>query len=526
MNVQPLAGAVSRRRLFRTAAAASGALLAAPALTGCAGGNLLAAATVVGRPADLTVYLLGGTGAGGGAGPGGRGGFFGGFNFATPSLSLTDFDQPLRGVINQARQAASGVGTVTFQSGSSDASSWFPLPSTLYNVGNQQANRADDPSIPMPDVVICLHPQMDDYLANRALDLAPYIKDAASAVQGIPAAVLRAGMAYAATRGTIQASVPVLRNPPVCLIPSTVSATPGNKLWTSEQFDAALAQLAASFVEPNAPMLFLPAPLLAPGAILGSGGLVAQSTGTSSTAAFADGGALQGVSTLVGWGQYCSNAAFFRGGATPQYGLWVGDGRTAFIAGGKPPAIGFGRTRPAAPVAPLPGATWQIAPLPSFPSRPAVPITNNIDVMVFLHTKSPAAAASFALQLVSEAVQANLLPSRSGLALRPAQAQRQLTAVIGPSQGATFLADGTNDVIPVDWMGGPETDGNTQAWQTIQSDLTGAFDVLMGARDGDFNFGSGGPSYPTVPSASQIQTTLQQAQAAANQGQPFSPTTA
>ena len=511
-------GGPTRRLLLRGAARAAGGLLAGAALSGCGRLGTLAQATGVSHPADLTLFVLGGRGA---AGP--EGGGFGGFNFATPSLSLVDFVSPLESVVNQARQAASGVGTVTFQTGSSDASSWFPLPSTLFNVAGQQATHEDDPSIPMPDVVVCLHPQMDNYLANRALDLAPYIKSSPSAVQGIPAAVLREGLCYAAKRGTIQAALPLLRNPPVCLVPSTVQAATGGKPWSAQEFEAALAKVASTLVQPSAPLLYLPGPMLAPVAVLGSGGTIAQSTGSGASATFGSGGALTGLQTLIGWGQYCSNAPFFgpRGGAPPEYAFWVGDGRTAFLTG-RPPALGFGRGR-AAPAAPLPGASWQIAPLPAFPSRAVVPMTANIDVFVFLHTKAPDAAASFALQLVSEAVQANLLPARSGLALRPAQAQRQLQDVIGHVQGGAILAAGGADATEGDWMGGPQNDANTSAWQTITSDLTVALDQLMGARDGDFQFGAGGPRYPQLPSAEQVQSVLQAAQAAANSGQAYAP---
>jgi hypothetical protein len=517
-------GGTTRRTLLRGAAGAAGAALAGAALSGCGGLGLLAEAAHVSRPADLTLFVLGGKGAAG-PGPGG----FGGANFATPSLSLADLVAPLQQVVNQARQAASGVGTVTFQTGTSDASSWFPLPSTMYNVAGQQATHTDDPSIPMPDVVVCLHPQMDNYLANRALDLGPYVREAAGPLQGIPATVLREGLCYAVQRGTIQAALPLLRNPPVCLVPSTVTAAPGGKPWSVEAFGAALARAAGSFVQPNAPLLFLPGPLLAPAAVLGSGGTIAQSSTGGASATFASGGAVTGLETLIGWAGYGSDAPFFgfgrRGAAAPQYAFWVGDGRTAFLAG-RPPALGFGRGGVPAPAAPLPGATWQIAPLPAFPSRAVVPMTDNVDVFVFLHTAAPAAAASFALQLVSEAVQANLLTARGGLALRPAQAQRQLQDVIGNVQGAAIIASGAADATEFDWMGGPENDANTAAWQTIESDLTAALDQLMGARDGDFSFGAGGPRYPALPSASQVQSVLQAAQAAANSGQPYIPPTA
>jgi hypothetical protein len=509
-------GGPTRRVFVRAAAQAAGGLLVGAALSGCGALGVLAQATGISRPADLTLFVLGGRGAAG-RGPGG----FGAFNFATPSLSLRDFVAPLQSVVNQARQAASGVGTVTFQTGTSDASSWFPLPSTLYNVTGQQATHQDDPSIPMPDVVVCLHPQMDNYLANRALDLAPFIKSSPSALQGIPAAVLREGLCYAATRGTIQAALPLLRNPPVCLVPSTIQAAPRGKPWSASEFEAALAKVAATLVQPSAPLLYLPGPMLAPVAVLGSGGTLARSTGSGASATFGSGGAVTGLETLIGWGQYCSDAPFFgpRRGTLPEYAFWVGDGRTAFLAG-RPP--GFGRGRPS-PAAPLPGATWQIAPLPAFPARAVVPMTDNIDVMVFLHTKAPDAAASLALELVSAAVQANLLPARSGLALRPAQAQRQLQDVIGHVQGAGIIASGSADAIEDDWMGGAENDANTAAWQTITSDLTAAMDQLMGARDGDFRFGAGGPQYPQPPSAQQIQSTLQAAASAANSGQAYTP---
>lgn len=495
---------VTRRRGLSAALTAAGALWAAPLLAGCSAGGVITQLQQTVHPPTLTVYLLGGASGNGGI--------------------LTGLAGPLQAALAVAVKQASGVGGIQFQTGN-DPTSWFPLPTSLYAAATDQAARVDDTALPMPDVVVANHAEFPNYLANRALDLQPYMKLASSSLQGIPANALRMGQAFGVGPGTFQAGLPLLRVPLLCSVAPGITAVQGGKAWTSEQFLQALSRLSLLYGGSNAPLAPLPfASGLPEMAAVGSGGTLAVSTPTSCQATFANGAAAQGLAGLVQWGADGPQNPTFRNPSF-TYAVLMFDGQTILSTGGRP--VAFSRNGKA----PSP-AGWTVAPVPVFPARPANP-ARTIDVMVFKHTKAPAAAASLAVALLAPAAQAALLSYAGALSVRTSQAQAQLKRLPGV-QGAPLIADATHDIRNDDaW--GPLTDQNMAARTTVQGDLQTALQVLTPAGAGDWftQFAQNGPAGGGFggrfggagglgQSGQSVQQVLQAAQVAANAGQPFS----
>lgn len=158
--------------------------------------------------------------------------------------------------------------------------------------------------------------------------------------------------------------------------------------------------------------------------------------------------------------------------------------------------------------------------------------------MVWRDTKAPAEAAAFAMQLLSAEAQADLLTYRGALALRPAQALRQLAFVAPKAQGPELITSPANDITQEDaW--GPRTDGNSAARALARGDLLSALGRLTGNAEYPFDFvrSFNGPTQDltylsdvTAPVASGpvpddpvVRDTLAAAEAAAKAGLPYVP---
>jgi len=490
-----------RRRALSAGLSAAGALLAAPVLAGCSAGGLVTQLQQTIKPPTLTVFLLGGASGNGNV--------------------LQGFGKPLQAALAVAQKQVAGLGGTTFQTGN-DPTSWFPLPTTLFNVGADQAARSDDPSLPMPDVVIASHTQMPNYLANRALDLQPYVKLSAPALQGVSAQALRLGEAFGFGQGTFQAALPLMRIPLMCTVAPGITAVTGGKAWTADQFLQTLDRLSLDYGRPNAPMAPVPFAFgVAEMAAVGSGGTLAVSTSTTCQATFGDGAAAQGLAMTVQWGHNAPKVPTFRN-PTFTYAILMYDGQTILESGGKPIVFARNGQAPSA-------AGWTVAPVPVFPSRPAQPV-RSIDVMVFRHTKAPSVAASLAVALLSAEAQAAFLQYSGALSIRTNQALAQLTRSIPNVQGAALIANPANDITSDDAYG-PLTDQNMAARTTVQTDLLTALQAMMPASAGiwfsfDSQNGPGGPNFgrvgnATVQAGETPQQVLQAAQSAANAGKPF-----
>lgn len=492
---------LARRSALAAVLRAAGALVAAPALTGCSLGAAVAGLQQSFKPVPLTVFLLGGA-------PGRNG-------------QLHGLEQPLRAAVTAAAKQVARLGATTFQVGNS-ATSWFPLPTTLFNLGTDQSARSDDPSIPMPDVVVAPHAMFPNYLANRALDLTPTLRLKSSALQGISAAALATARAYGYGSGTFQAALPLLRIPLLCAVRPGVSAIRGTKAWTVAAFQQTLAALAPTYGRPNAVLPWIPFGMGVPEmAAIGSGGTLAVSGSTSAQATFADAPTAAGIEDTLLWAGYAARHPPFRQRSF-DYAILMFDGQLVLENRGRP--FRFGPHT----IGPNPKG-WTVAPVPTFPARPATPV-RTIDVMVFKHSKAAAVAADLAVALLSATVQAELLQYAGALALRPAQALRQLTRVVGAVQGAGLIADPKDDITGLDAYGAM-TDGNEQAQTLVRNDLLGAIDSLAGGAGqyGGYSalngpapgFGGGSFAHVPAPAGETPLQVLRAAQQAANAGKAY-----
>ena len=262
--------------------------------------------------------------------------------------------------------------------------------------------------------LFCRHDALPGKLAVRALDLAPYLGLDQGALQGIGGTVLRAGRAYSPGQGTIQAAVPVLRVPALAIVAGGVEALPAGRPWTTAQFLATLAGLTGRIGPPSGPLPYVPVDLLVGAAAVGNGGALAQTTPRGSTATFGQGPAAQGLADLVSWTRYAASRTV----PGLQWAIWMGEGAHYFTYGGPPipPPIGN-------------WLGWRVVPLPVFRARAAVP-TNNIDVMVFLHTPHPEEAANLARAEVKAASGAS---RACGTTLRRGCCREQPSRSCGPS---------------------------------------------------------------------------------------------
>lgn len=347
--------------------------------------------------------------------------------------------------------------------------SWFPLPTSLWD-GMADIYK-DDPSIPMPDLVVCRHKLMPSRLAVRALDLAPYLTIDQKNVSGLSSAILRQGMAFSPDRGTIQAAVPLLRIPALSVVGDGVAPMHGSEAWSAADFGEVLRAWSARLSPPSAPMAYLPVSTLFGAAVVGSGGAVARTTATDCIAVFGQQPAVSALGSLIEWTRYCFNSS----GPDLKWAVWLGSGEHVLKYGG-------------APIGGMAGNWfgWRVAPIPVFPMRPAVP-TDNIDVMVFRHTRHRREASAMAIRLLATRSQEKLRSYHGGLLLRAAPATDQLRGVLSRFLGASILADPTWDITAEDVYGGEETLQNAGAVGRMRSALTGVLSTLTGSRGGYFN---------------------------------------
>jgi len=212
-------GALTRRALL---AGAAGALVAG----GCGRQALSDLPTLVGATVSLQLCIVGGT----------------------PLGVLTGMKQFF---VNAARKIAPHARVAVEVGNGTPPASWFPPPPPTALI-YPQSMYVDDPSFPMPDVVVCLHDLIPGELAVRALDLAPYIGVDQGDLQGITATVVREGLAYCPQRGTLQAALPLLRVPAVAVVGGDIDALPGGRPWTTAEFESILAALHDAQVRVNA----------------------------------------------------------------------------------------------------------------------------------------------------------------------------------------------------------------------------------------------------------------------------------
>lgn len=487
---------IHRRTILAGVARAAGALLAGPALAGCSISPVGALNTVrqYGVPQPLTVCLAE---PAWGSGP-----------------YLADLSDLLFRAVDKAREGARAVGNVTYKT-TTQVYQWFPT-------DGKNMLLVDDPSIPMPDVVI--HPHGFD-LPVRALDLRPYVELESGPLGGIPPEVLRQGRAYVKGQGTIQASLPVLRIPLLCLTAPGVRATePDGRPWTAQTFTDTLDRLKGSYPSPDAPLAVVPWFAGADAmAVVGSGGRITQGGPEGLKASFADAPAVDGLTQPLLWTDR-QVPAYGTSGIPDSidYAVLMYHGGPILDRGAP-----FYRGGPRQTLPPAKG--WTIAPVPAFPHRWAVP-TANVDVMVFRHTRAPKAAAELAARLLSREVQEILMTYRGGLAVRPEQALTQLTKVIGNVQAPKWVADPTYDITFED-VYGTLTEQNamdvTRAWFGLNNALVyfcGGIGELIDYFSGPDawvpHFGAGAQAQRPLADG-LVRDALQQAQADANQGLAF-----
>jgi len=503
--------------------ASSAALAAAGCLLSACGVPAgLAAAIGLKRPVRLTVCLIGG---------GLQGKFAGQAKAALGSLLhpavLQGLTAPLQTALATANRLLTSPVEIDFTTLDSTFQ-WFQYPTQLYGADSDPAFRVPSP-LAMPDIVVATSDQFPDWLAVRAVDLEPYL---GGLPQDIPSQVVAQGMAYAHGRGTIQAGLPFLRIPLLCALRPGVQAVHGTKPWSQEEFMATLDALAPDYPPPNAPMPWVPYGMGVPEmAAVGSGALLAQSGSNSAKATFAGRAAGRAMEAIVRWADHRP--------AEQVYLQWPGDKRLAFgalmfdgqaILGRYGPIHG-GVNQPF----PVP-ATWSLAPVPAFAARYAVPV-RTVQALVSTDCKVPEQAAALASGLLSAEAQAELLTFEGALALRPAQALRQLGFVAPRAQGAAIIVSPMYDITEADaW--GPRTDGNTTVRALARSDLMAALGTLGGSAAYMFNFVRtfNGPmvdlSYvdtspssvdTAAPSGAAVSQVLAAAQAAANSGRVYAP---
>ncbi len=438
--------------------------------------------------------------------------------------STPPFPRLVREALRAAAHQAGGNYSFQFATGlaSAEASHWFPRTTFGQSTTSSPAANAsstgispltnpppvqivDDPSLPMPDLIIAPHHDIDGYLAARALDLSPYVQEFASTLHSIPAALLRQGRAYAPGQaGHPQAALPLLRVPLVCAVPKTTSTMVGGQAWTAEAFAAQLQSAAARFVAPNGPLAYVPlagatppfGPAPVPGglvsaAAVGYGTQWAQTNATSCTASFTTPQAQAALQEIMGWVAYSAVYGSCRGNHLPPRGFTFFMGPLGEALGLRapvpriPPKV---RARLGAflpPAMPLPTAissiTWKVAPLPTFPSRPAVP-TDNLDVMVWKDTAHRTEASKLATALLSSAAQTALMGWGRGLSAVPSLALHQLAQYTGPAEAAV-IASPDQDVTLQDAFG-VEADANAAAYDLVRQNLGQALQSVAGTSGG------------------------------------------
>ena len=390
--------------------------------------------------------------------------------------------------------------------------SWFPLsPQASVFAPASAWVLVDQPTIPMPDLVLVPHAVSDGFLATRALDLGPLLSRAGAGALP-PQSLLRQGLAYAPGRGTIQAGLPAFRRPMVCAVGRGVDAPRGVPPWTAATFTVALARARPAFPSPAGPLAYVPFageptlprfnPVAPPDA---GGGLAgALALGYGSPLANASAGACLPLFTAPG-----VLAGLWEGmrwtGFTPAYGgVCAGPLATnaAVYMAPFPWAVGAVEAVPPVPMQPPSGwpavpanlglptpagpSGWRLAPLPVFPRRAAVP-TWNLDLLVWKDGAHAAAVAQLALALLSTPAQAELGRWSGALAADEAVAAQTLATRWTDAEQAGWIATSANDVTKEDaW--GVETDANHAAQAAARSALGRELRRLTGARGGFLSY--------------------------------------
>ena len=417
---------------------------------------------------------------------------------------------------------------------------WFPRgasgpPATLFNFtgkGSPVHPPVEDPSIPMPDIVVAPHFWLEGYLAVRAQDLSPALKVAGRA---LPQSTLRLGRAYAGKRGTIQAGLPMLRQPMVCRAPhSALTVARGSRPWGRDAFALFLRSLSkqypsgpladvpfATFTRPFSAAHTPPTPLeqldvyidsgLAGALALDAGGRLAR----SNEAVFATAPALQGILSGIRWlasvtpysNPSCKNPgvmrigeyAVFLGFFARSIGVfpvgWTMSGKALPLQEGVPVPHGpFGRR--GSVLMPLPGTRSPVS---------------TLDVMVWKGSKYADTATQLAIALVGPAAQRVLATWGRALAVHSGVAVQQLGQWTDGTNAA-LLADTERDATMEDMYGALTDSGLAQQGKVRGSLLSGLKNVAKYA--GGFVVGCWGNARPLSPEAAK--QVLAKAQRTAN----------
>jgi hypothetical protein len=490
---------LTRRGLLRRGAVAAAGAVAAGALAGCGGLQTLAphgaAPAATSGPVPLTVWF---------------------------PVAYRD-TPPFFRLLRQALRAAAAAGGVqvafTYRAGlaAAEAPRWFPRPG--FGLGSPAASATapsplanpapvqlvDDPSLPMPDLVIAPHHDIAGYLAARALDLSPLLRTQAQALRAVPRALLAEGRAYAPGQsGRPQVTLPLLRVPLVCAVPKEVTVIDAGQPWTVGDFTALLQAAVPRFPAPNGPLAYVPlagasppfGPDPVPGGLVGAsavghGTVLAESTSSSTRARFTTTQAQAAIALVAGWVAYaatypsCSDNqlpprtfTFFMGPLGEALGLHAPVPRIPPHARAALQALRLPRLP--LPTA-VPGVPWKLAPLPAFPARQAVPV-DNLDVMVARDSPQAEVAGRVAMGLLAEAAQTALMGWGRGLSVLPPLALRQLASATGAAE-ATAIASPDADVA-LDDAYGLETDANAASYELVRQNLAEALRSVTGTSGG------------------------------------------
>jgi len=515
---------IGRRPVLRRALAAAGAALLGVPAAGCSlKGARAAVPAFVGLPVPLQVAIP----------------------QATPLTGTLVATQPaLEAAVRAAAAAARRPYVLKFVL-NPYPNAWFPQQQptlSLFNLSSPpKPVLTDAPHLPMPDLVLAPHAWIDGYLAIRALDLAPYVTEFNASSIAHTAALLRCGQAYAPGRGTIQAGLPVMRQPMVCAVPRSMTSMSGGRPWTLAEFGDAVQKVQAGNAG-STPLAYLPlaggTPFmthtlpddsgLAAAAAVGYGGRLARSTAQTCVAQFDGGPALQALTALLGLlrltPKYPSQCAESLAPPPSHFSVYMGllsralgyapEERSVTSAHGIVGVDDFLPT-PTFPVAP--DGAWRLAPLPTFPSRPAVPV-QNLDVMVCRETLYPEAAAELAAGLLGPAAQAQLAVCRSLLASADGIAAAQLAQNWTGTAEAAWMANAAHDVTAADGLGA-QTAANSSAYALTRGNLDQSLFALSGPDGGFAACWSGVWPGPPGTHSSQCASVLKAAAAAARAGQ-------
>lgn len=424
-----------------------------------------------------------------------------------------------------------------------DPARWFPAQRerglSLFNFGTSADSVAlptEDPSLPMPDVAIVPHAWMDGYLAIRAEDLTQHLHVLNATLSPD---VTRLGQAFSGPRGTIQAGLPVLRQPMVCRAPYGVAAVSSKgEVWDTDALSHVLQGLSKKY--PSGPLANVPfmlgtppfhsnwSPLTVEAQIGGSrdSGLAAALAlnagghlAADNVAEFAKDPAVQGLLsgidllrflTTYDYGD-CVHPATMKIG---DYGVYLGSFARSI---GTPATVRTeaGTVVPVSDGLPLPSGAFgpggaKLLPLPG-QRAPAV----TLDVMVWKGSGYVDTAAAVAIGLLDRAAQTVLAQWGRALVVDAHLAAQQLARWTDEAS-AVVLADARRDARMADAYGAlTETNLNRQG--VIRQDL------LYGALQGISKYGGGFVKQGCWPDpkpliGNQALALLQQAEVAANAG--------